>query len=448
MRRTLLAARALALALALAAASPAGAIDVVLTPIANGFAAPSAVRSAPGDLTRLFVTELGGRIRIWDGAQILATPFLDIDARVLTQGEQGLFGMAFHPDFPNTPYVYVSYTLDDPANANDGDSIVSRFALLPGDPNQLDATSELVLLQYAQPFANHNGGDLHFGPDGYLYIGSGDGGSGNDPNNNGQTLTTLLGKMLRIDVDATDPGKSYAVPATNPFANAPPALPEIWAYGLRNPWRFSFDRATGDMYIGDVGQGAREEVSFEPAASAGGLDFGWKVMEGDICRPPTTGCNTTGLELPILVYAHANPCESITGGFRHRGTQSTALNGLYFFSEGCSPGRVWAASESSPGSGSWTFEEVAAVGGIVTSFGEDADGELYLVDLSHGELVHVPEPGAAAAAVSALAALGALRGAHRGRSGPRRTGAGGAVDSAGRILEPTRRLPAPRDDVA
>jgi glucose/arabinose dehydrogenase len=379
---------------------------VELTVVASGFSAPTGLASAEDGTNRLFVVEQRGVVWIWDGAQVLAAPFLDIQAQVSFGGERGLFSIAVHPDFPQTAAVYVSYT------RLDGASVVSRFALDALDPNQLEAASESVLLVIPQPFPNHNGGDLHFGPDGYLYISLGDGGSGGDPGERGQSLSTLLGKILRVDVDA---GTPYAIPSSNPFANDANGLDEIWAYGLRNPWKFSFDRSTGDLFIGDVGQLEREEIDFQPAASGGGENYGWRRFEGDLCFDGAAGCDPSGLVSPILVYARAQgaTCEAVTGGFRHRGSRSPTLNGWYFFGEGCPRGRLFAASEDAPGS--WTFEVVTEIGGRISAFGEDEDGELYLADLSRGELLRVPEPAAGAMASAGLLAILAL-GARRSRA--------------------------------
>ena len=285
------------------------AAGIELEPVITGLDRPVAITNAGDGSDRLFITLLGGQIRIFDGQQILAQPFLDISSLVTSGGEQGLFSVAFHPDYANNGWLYVDYT-----DLN-GNTVIASYSI-SADPNIVDPASAAILLSISQPFANHNGGQLQFGPDGYLYIGMGDGGSGGDPQNNAQTLSTLLGKMLRIDVDGAPP---YSIPADNPFINDPVAREEIWALGLRNPWRFSFDRQTGDLFIADVGQSTLEEVDFQPSHSTGGANYGWRLMEGSDCYNPTTNCNNGMLTLPILEYDHSLGC-SITGGYRYRGT--------------------------------------------------------------------------------------------------------------------------------
>ena len=247
---------------------------------------------------------------------------------------------------------------------------------MSADPNVADTTSAQIVLSVAQPFANHNGGQLAFGPDGFLYIGLGDGGDAGDPGNRAQNLGTLLGKILRIDVDGA---ATYTIPTTNPFRATPNALPEIWAYGLRNPWRFSFDRLTGDLFIADVGQGAREEVNFQPAASAGGQNYGWRRMEGTACFNPSTACNDGTLTLPILEYDHSLGC-SITGGYRYRGARFPQFVGRYFYGDFCS-GRIWTGIQSGA---AWTGPQLLDTTMQITSFGEDEDGELYVVHYGSG----------------------------------------------------------------
>lgn len=303
-----------------------------------------------------------------------AEAFLDIVPQVESgSNEQGLLGLAFHPDFEANGYFYINYT-HDPAGSGPDVTRISRFQVSAVDPNTADPGSELVVLQFDQDFANHNGGDIHFGPDGFLYIATGDGGSGRDPNARAQDLQTLLGKILRIDVDG---GTPYAVPNDNPFVDLPTARPEIWAYGLRNPWRFSFDRATGDLFIGDVGQNAVEEIDLQPASSVGGENYGWSCMEGND-SPNFNPCDGTLLTAPILVYDHSRGC-SVTGGYVYRGSIAD-LRGLYVFGDFCS-GKIWFASESG---GDWNAEEWSDSGISISSFGEDEEGELYLTDLSRG----------------------------------------------------------------
>jgi subtilase family serine protease len=318
---------------------------------------------------RLFILTQQGEILIHAGGQILPTPFLDIRTEVLCCGEQGLLGLAFHPQYETNGFFFVYYT--DPTGAN----VVARYSVW-NDANVADSDSRAILFSDLQPGANHNGGQLAFGPDNLLYIAKGDGGA----SNNGQNLSTRLGKILRIRPSLGEDPPFYTVPSDNPFAGG--ARPEIWAYGFRNPWRFSFDRLTGDLFIGDVGENRREEVDFEPADSPGGRNYGWRLMEGTLCFNPDTGCNPTGsLVLPILEYDHLLGC-SITGGFRYRGTASPSLAGVYFYADFCS-GRIWAATESG---GNWTSAQALDTALSITSFGESEDGEVYVVH--RGGAVH------------------------------------------------------------
>jgi glucose/arabinose dehydrogenase len=304
-------------------------------------------------------------------------PFLDIDERVKSGGEQGLLGLAFHPNYGSNGRFFVNYT------NNVGDTVISEFARASvTDPfDSADPASERILLTIDQPFPNHNGGMIAFGADGYLYIGMGDGGSGGDPQGNGQALAALLGKMLRIDVDSGDP---YGIPGDNPFVGGS-ARPEIWSLGLRNPWRFSFDRETGAMFIGDVGQGAREEVNAEPAG-AGGRNYGWNIMEGDICFS-TDPCNTDGLlTMPVAVNDRGRGECAITGGYVYRGANwAPELTGAYVFSDFCT-GTLWALDANAAlANGRAEVFELGSAGFGPSSFGEDEAGELYVVNLS-GEI--------------------------------------------------------------
>jgi len=356
--------------------------EISLELVADGFARPVAVRHAGDGSDRLFVVEQDGRIMVVEDGEVRAQPFLDIVSRVESGGnEQGLLGLAFHPSFADNGYFFVNYT-HDPAGAGPDVTRVSRFQVPAPGSNTADPGSESIVLQFDQDFSNHNGGDLHFGPDGYLYIATGDGGSARDPNERAQDLGSLLGKLLRIDVDG---GTPYAVPESNPFVDLHTARPEIWAYGLRNPWRFSFDRATGDLFIGDVGQNEIEEIDFQPAASAGGENYGWSCMEGD---DPVdfNPCDGNPLTAPILVYNHRLGC-SVTGGYRYRGS-IVSMQGRYVFGDFCS-GRIWFATESE---GTWSAEEWAVTGISISSFGEDEAGELYVTDLSRGELYRFEGP--------------------------------------------------------
>ena len=336
--------------------------------VVSGLERPVGLVDADDGSGRIFVIEQGGKIRVISGGSLLEDPLLDLSAAISCCGERGLLGLAFHPDYTTNGFFFVNYT------AGNGDTVISRFAVSPEDSNRADADSEMEILRFDQPFSNHNGGHLAFGPDGYLYIATGDGGSGGDPQNNGQDLNTLLGKILRLDVD----GGSAGIPPDNPFASTATARSEIWAYGLRNPWRFSFDRKTGDLFIADVGQNAIEEIDFQPAASTGGENYGWRLKEGSRCFNPSSNCDDESLVDPIIEYSHSLGC-SVTGGFRYRGKQSAALEGVYVFGDYCS-GTIWGATPN--GDGTWSRRVLAETDLQIASFGEDTDGNLYVVDLS------------------------------------------------------------------
>jgi len=360
-------------------------VTVELEPVVDGLQRPVAVRAAGDGSGRLFVVEQSGRVRIVDSGSLQTIPFLDITDRVRdSSNEQGLLGLAFHPDFSKNGRFFVDYT--DLA----GDTVVSEFALATGDPNRGDPLSEAVILTIEQPFSNHNGGDIAFGPDGYLWIATGDGGSGGDPQGNGQNPQSLLGKLLRVDVDH---GATYTIPPDNPFVEDPGARDEIWALGLRNPWRFSFDRDTGNLFIGDVGQNQWEEIDFEPRFDPGGRDYGWNTMEGNHCFQ-TSGCEIDGLTLPVFEYNHTEGC-SVTGGYVYRGSRFPALAGLYLFGDFCS-GTLWALAPVGPDD--WTAAVVAQTDASIAGFGEDETGELYLTDLGSGTVYRItgqvlsPEP--------------------------------------------------------
>lgn len=352
---------------------------IQLQPFATGFQRPVDIAHANDD--RLFIAEQHtGRIWIVDRlGNKLPQPFLDLPP-VGTQNEQGLLGLAFHTKYAENGYFYVNYTLPN------GDTRISRFQRSDTDPNLADPNSEVVLIEVAQPFANHNGGCMKFGPDGYLYIGLGDGGSGGDPQNNGQKRNTLLGKILRIDVDGDTP---YAIPADNPFFGNLTYAQEIWALGLRNPWRFSFDRLTGDLWIADVGQNAWEEIDFQPASSTGGENYGWRCYEGN--HPfNTSGCGPASDYVgPVFEYANAAGDCSVTGGFVYRGLNFPQLFGHYLFADFCS-GKIWSLTPDP--NGGWTNQLLADLDNFqYSSFGENRNGELFLAALGSGIIYRVLE---------------------------------------------------------
>lgn len=354
-------------------------LDYTLAQVAGGLQEPVFLTHAGDGSGRLFIVEQPGVIRILQDGALSPEPFLDITERVNDRSnEQGLLGLAFHPQYAANGWFFVNYT-----DAG-GDTVIARFQV-SSDPDRADPASETVLLTVDQPYPNHNGGDLAFGPDGYLYIGLGDGGSANDPQDNAQNLESLLGKLLRIDVNA--PGATYAIPPDNPFAGRPDARPEIWAWGLRNPWRFSFDRATGDLYIADVGQGQIEEVNFQPAGSPGGENYGWRPLEGT----RLTGLDRAapaGAAPPVTEYTHAEGGCSVTGGYVYRGQALPALHGAYFFADYCT-GIVWSLARDA--AGQWQRQVFDETGFQVSSFGEDAAGELYLLGHRDGGVYQLVE---------------------------------------------------------
>jgi hypothetical protein len=336
--------------------------------VASGLRNPLDLQAPPGDRERLYAVEQGGRIRVVRDGQVQATPFLDVSGRISSGGERGLLGLAIHPQFATNRRFFVNYT--NPR----GDTHVSEFRASSADA--ADAGSERVVLTAAQPFANHNGGGLAFDRSGRLLIALGDGGSGGDPFGNGQRLDTFLGKILRIDVDA---GPPYAIPADNPFRGTPGAAPEIWAYGLRNPFRIAMDLPTGNLYIGDVGQNQVEEIDVGLASRGGGENYGWNVTEGSQCYRPASGCDRTGFTLPVHEYSHAEGC-SVTGGVVYRGCRVPALAGTYFFADFCT-GFVRSFRLES-GRATELRDWTAGLRGIDSpaAFGLDADGEVYVVD--------------------------------------------------------------------
>jgi glucose/arabinose dehydrogenase len=371
-----------------AAARPAGAtaprttsaynpsaVNLNLTQLPGSFSQPVLVTHAGDGSGRLFVVEKTGRIKvIASNGTILATPMLDISAFVSKGSEQGLLGLAFHPEFETNGKLYVNYT------TTAGHTAINEYRVTT-DPNR--ASGARRILTISQPYSNHNGGHLAFGPDGYLYIGMGDGGSAGDPGNRAQSLNYLLGKMLRIDINGTSSGKQYRIPSTNPYVGRT-GLDEIWARGLRNPWRWSFDRQAKGLWIADVGQNRYEEVNRATYTQGLGraANYGWRVMEGRHCYSPSSGCSTTGKVKPLVEYAHAvsgtDNC-SVTGGYVYRGADYPILQGGYLFADFCS-GRIWTISASAAYPAAPVLLEDTAL--TISSFGEDEDGELYLTDLN------------------------------------------------------------------
>jgi glucose/arabinose dehydrogenase len=336
----------------------------------RGLEEPIGFANAGDGSGRAFILEKAGRIRIAQDGQVLSEPFLDIRDRVGSGGsEQGLLGLAFHPAYSENGYFYVNYT------DRNGNTVIARFTVNSDDPNRADPRSEKALLNVQQPYPNHNGGSTVFGPDGYLYLGLGDGGSAGDPQGNAQSTDTFLGKILRLDVDSGDP---YGIPPGNPFVDGG-GRPEIWAYGLRNPWRFSFDLANGDLYIGDVGQNQWEEIDYLPAGPRGGVNFGWDYFEA---THPYEGTPPQGLETvpPVAEYSHSNGC-SVTGGYVYRGQSLPEWQGVYIYGDYCS-GIVWGLLRRPDGN--WENQILFQTGFRITSFGQDEAGEVYLVAYAGG----------------------------------------------------------------
>jgi glucose/arabinose dehydrogenase len=353
-------------------------VTLALETVVEDLDSPLFVTHAGDGSGRLFVVEKEGTIRIVADDALVETPFLDITDRVRsTANEQGLLGLAFAPNYTESGFFFVNYTDDD------GNTVVSRVQVTADDPNQADAASEFVVLEIEQPASNHNGGMIAFGPDGYLYIGMGDGGGSGDRYGHGQNPETLLGKMLRIDV-TSDPSKPYTIPTDNPWVtadwNGVDVRDEIWAVGLRNPWRFSFDRTSGDLWIGDVGQNQFEEIHYTPAGNPGGLNYGWPILEASACYSGGDDCEKAGLELPVAEYSHSGHC-SVTGGYVYRGAQFPALQEVYLYGDYCS-GVIWGSWFAD----GWQNAELLDSDVSLSSFGEDEAGELYVTNLSTGVL--------------------------------------------------------------
>ncbi len=357
---------------------PAGVPAIALTPFISGFSSPVDFQTPDDGSGRIVVVQQPGTIRIASGGSLLPTPFLDITSKVnFDGGEQGLLGLAFHPSYSQNRRFYLNYNR---LSGGQMQTVIAEYQLT-ADPNVADVASERIVLTVDQPFPNHKGGQMAFGPDGFLYIALGDGGSEGDPLGNSQSRQTLLGKILRIDVDHTDTGLQYAIPADNPFVGGSDRG-EIWAYGLRNPWRFSFDRGTGRLFVADVGQDRYEEIDLVQK----GLNYGWNIMEGAHCLNPPTGCNMTGLTLPIAEYDHSEGKTEI-GGYVYHGTAIPGLVGAYVFGD-FSNGKIWELTESS---GTWTRTLLLSSGHNMSSFGQDAAGELYVVDYK-GSVLKIVAP--------------------------------------------------------
>ncbi|MBE0698556.1 MAG: PQQ-dependent sugar dehydrogenase, partial [Anaerolineaceae bacterium] len=360
--------------------------------IASGFTRPVVITHAGDGSNRLFVVEKTGKIKIVKNGAVLAQPFLDLTGQVSGGGEQGLLGLAFHPQYKTNGFFFIYYT------DLQGNTVVARYKVSSVNPDAADLASKKQVLSVVQPFSNHNGGTLAFGRDGYLYIGLGDGGSGGDPNNNGQSLNTLLGKMLRVDINTSSP---YLIPSSNPFVGVSGARGEIWAYGLRNPWKYSFDRETGDLYIGDVGQNQWEEIDFSAFASPSGLNFGWRCMEGTHAYSAVAPCNNpaylANLTPPVTDYSHSVGT-SVTGGFVYRGSLFPDLRGRYYYAD-FGTGKIWSLFRNSTQTPPFSAPvlELANTGINISGFGEDEAGEVYLADYSGGtirrlESVNGPTP--------------------------------------------------------
>jgi len=349
------------------------ATSISLTQVAVGFNSPAVISNAGDGSGRLFVAEQGGAVRILRNGVVAARPFLNISSIVKAGGEQGLLGLAFPPGFSTRQSFYVNYI----NRTGVGNSVIARYSV-GGEPDLADRASRQELLTFTQPFANHNGGQLAFGPDSLLYIGSGDGGSGGDPLGNAQNTASLLGKLLRLDVLS---GAAPLIPGGNPFGN------EVWAYGLRNPWRFSFDRQTGDLYLADVGQGTREEINFQPAGSGTGANYGWNIMEGSLCFLNPGLCSSAGLTLPVAEYNHiAGDC-SVTGGYVYRGS-NLSLRGIYLYGDFCS-GRIWGLRHNGL---AWENRLLLDSTLLISTFGEDESGELYVADYGAGAVYRITAP--------------------------------------------------------
>ncbi len=353
-------------------------VSIATQPVVSGLAAPLDLEQPNDGSGRLFVVEQGGTIRIIQNGALLPQAFLNISSRIMVQDEMGLLGMAFHPNFQTNRKFYVNYVRNAGGQFQ---SVIAEYLASPANANQSDPATERILLTVDQVsnFTNHKAGQLAFGNDGFLYFGLGDGGSGGDPLGHGQSTATLLGKLMRIDVNSTSPGKQYAIPPDNPFV-AGGGLPEIYAFGFRNPWRFSFDRPTGRLFMADVGQNQFEEVDI---VQKGG-NYGWNTMEALHCFNPPSGCNTAGLSLPIIEISHPESI-AVIGGFVYHGTAVAGMQGMYIF--GDLSGKIWSLTESP--ANTFTRTLLASPGFNISSFGQDAAGELYVVDIGGGRVLKI-----------------------------------------------------------
>lgn len=353
--------------------------------VTDGLVQPVGIVSAGDGSGRLFVLERGGNIRIVQDGTLLDTPFLSITDRVGSQGqEQGLLGLAFAPDYADTGFFYIDYT------NLDGTTVVARYTVTD-DPNVADPASEQILLIQPQPYANHNGGHIVFGPDNYLYIGLGDGGSGGDPQGNAQNLQTWLGKILRIEVDPAfvPDGQPYGIPDDNPYADGQAGLPEIFASGFRNPWGFNFDPETGDLWIGDVGQETWEEIDYVPNGTDPGLNFGWNLTEGTHCYL-TDPCTSPEFAMPVAEYNHAVGGCSVTGGVVYRGEEMPNLVGTYLYADYCS-GLIWGLTVNANGTVVPAGDPVES-GFMISTFGTGDDGRVYVTDMANGAIYELVAP--------------------------------------------------------
>jgi len=364
------------LLLSIGAGGVSGAGAVVLTPVVSGLDAPVQVVNAGDGSGRLFVVEQGGKVRVVKNGVLLPTPFINIADLLSTGGERGLLGIAFHPNYKVNGRFFLYFT-----RRNDGYLAITEYHRSSSNPDVATRVGARRIITIAHPYANHNGGRMAFGRGGYLYIGTGDGGSSGDPGNRAQSLNTLLGKMLRINVNGRVGSRQYRIPASNPYVGRA-GRNEIWSRGLRNPWGWSFDRVNGDLWIGDVGQGAYEEidrsiVSTKSTSGGKGVNYGWRIMEGRHCYQPASGCKTTSLKFPVVEYTHSEGC-AVTGGYAYRGSAVPALVGRYIFGDYCS-GEIWTISRTAIAPATKTLLLSTTLN--ISSFGQDQAGELYVLDI-------------------------------------------------------------------